>query len=271
MDRGVKRLQLPAELQRLLSGVRFRQNTLGCSSANIYRIDWPEGIALAYLKVQRTMDDDELLREMEVLTWLRGRLPVPEVLHFSQAGDRQYLLISAIPGQNAADSALLSDERAEATVRALARGLRLIHALPVADCPFTRHLDVVLTETRQRVAQGLVDSADLQPENQGRTAEDLLAQLLALRPDREDLVFTHGDYCLPNIILQGGEVSGFIDWGRGGVADRYADLSLVVRSLKHNLGLANGQQLLSSFWQEYGMEHVDEAKINYFILLDELF
>ncbi len=271
MDSAVKKLQLPAELEALLQGSRFQRDTLGCSSASIFRIDGPSGIASAYLKVQRSTEDDDLLREASMLAWLRGRLPVPEVLHFSQEGDTQYLLISAIPGQNAADSELLIESRAEATVRALARGLRLIHALPVADCPFTRRLDVVLSEARQRVAQGLVDAADLQPENQGRTAEDLLAQLLALRPDREDLVFTHGDYCLPNIILQGGEVSGFIDWGRGGIADRYTDLGLVVRSLKYNLGLANGQQLLSAFWQEYGVEHVDGAKIDYFILLDELF
>ena len=43
-----------------------------------------------------------------------------------------------------------------------------------------------------------------------------LDDLLRKRHDEEDLVFTHGDYCLPNVIIDGEEVAGFVDWGRAG-------------------------------------------------------
>lgn len=80
----------------------------------------------------------------------------------------------------------------------------------------------------------------------------------------------NGDYCLPNIIVSNGNLSGFIDWARAGVADRYQDLALAARSPRHNMG-PRGHELASLFFQEYGMKHVDFRKLHYYILLDELF
>ncbi|HHV41510.1 MAG TPA: phosphotransferase [Clostridiaceae bacterium] len=90
------------------------------------------------------------------------------------------------------------------------------------------------------------------------------------RPLDEDLVFTHGDYCLPNIVVSNDNLSGFIDLGRAGVADRHQDLALAARSLRHNMG-SQGSGLTSLFFHEYGIRHIDSQKIHYYILLDELF
>jgi len=147
----------------------------------------------------------------------------------------------------------------------------MVHSVDVTDCPFRRPLDMVLAEAKQRVELGLVDTEDLQPENYGRSAQAILEQLINTRPLLDDLVFTHGDYCLPNIILQGDAVSGFIDWSRSGIADRYVDIALAVRSLKYNLGWEHGPDLTRIFLQEYGLDQVDDTKIAYYILLDELF
>ena len=41
-----------------------------------------------------------------------------------------------------------------------------------------------------------------------------LAGLARLRPDRPaDLVVCHGDYCLPNVLIEDGQVAGFVDIG----------------------------------------------------------
>ena len=62
---------------------------------------------------------------------------------------------------------------------------------------------------------------------------DLYEYLVKNQP-MPDPVFSHGDFCLPNIFVSDQKVTGFVDWGRGGVADRWQDIALCVRSLRHN-------------------------------------
>ena len=100
----------------------------------------------------------------------------------------------------------------------------------------------------------------------GRSALDLLSELEATRPGSEDLVVTHGDFCLPNVILRSGAVAGFIDVGRAGVADRHQDFACAARSIAYNYG----EQFVAPFFEAYGMAP-DPARIAFYQLLDEFF
>jgi aminoglycoside phosphotransferase len=107
---------------------------------------------------------------------------------------------------------------------------------------------------------------------QGRSAQDLYAELAAIPAASEERVFTHGDYCLPNVLLVsdgagGFRVSGFVDCGNAGIADRYQDLALCARSVAGNLG----PEWVSALFARYGLEHADETKLGYYQLLDEFF
>ena len=59
----------------------------------------------------------------------------------------------------------------------------------------------------------------------GGTRNVLRDELASIRADLppEDVVFTHGDYCLPNVMILKGHLSGYIDWGYAGIGDRYLD------------------------------------------------
>ena len=89
----------------------------------------------------------------------------------------------------------------------------------------------------------------------------------------EDVCFTHGDYCLPNIYIDGEAVTGFVDVGRGGIADKWQDIALCVRSLGYNLGsMGNSEKdkYIGLLFSRLGIEP-DWNKTKYYILLDELF
>jgi aminoglycoside phosphotransferase len=71
--------------------------------------------------------------------------------------------------------------------------------VPITECPFDRTLAVTMAEARERTRLGLVDQSDFDEVRRGRAATEVLVELLAKRPATEDIVFTHGDYCLPNV------------------------------------------------------------------------
>lgn len=117
-----------------------------------------------------------------------------------------------------------------------------------------------------RVHSGLVDAQrDFHPEHGALTVETAFAQLLHLRPEQEDLVVCHGDYCLPNALISDGHVCGYVDLGELGVADRWWDLAIATWSVTWNLG--PGWEDL--FLETYGVER-DHRKSNFFRLLYDM-
>ena len=257
---------VPDTLRFLIEGATWEPVTIGWSGARVYRLGFA-GQSPRYLKIAPPPLDAEAREEAERLAWLRGRLPVPEVLAQHADLTATWLLLSEVPGVMSCETRFAAD--VPAVARLLAYGLRMIHDLDVAACPFDRRLDRALAQARERCAAGLVDESDFDEQRLGRRADDLLAELEATRPASEDLVFTHGDYCLPNVFfdLYGRRLTGFVDWGRAGMADRYQDLALAARSLRHNFGPGWEPHLFAA----YGLTEVDEAKLAYYELLDEMF
>ena len=104
---------------------------------------------------------------------------------------------------------------------------------------------------------------------------ELLEWLKNNRPP-EDIVLTHGDYCLPNIFANGDRISGFIDLGKVGPADRWQDIAIAIRSLDHNFDgrYFSGEPIFDfkpqMFLDALGVE-MNEEKYRYYYLLDELF
>ncbi len=258
--------ELPPDLQVLLAGGIWQTISSGASGALIFRIVRPDGPA-CYLKMAAPPLDEELLAEKQRLEWLQGRLPVPEIDAFYADSRRTCLLLSEIPGLEACDAAFAQD--IPTVVRLLAQGLRLIHQLEIVACPFDQRLTQRMALAKRRVQAGVIDESDFDEQRKGMHADELFQVLLKRRPNIEEVVFTHGDYCLPNILLDPSatRVSGFVDWGRAGIADRYQDLALAARSLTHNFG--QGWEPL--FWEAYGLQTVDQARIEFYQLLDEFF
>ena len=253
---------VPEPLQPFVAGLAWTRITVGESMSDIFRLD-RSGQAALYLKVAPRAHQLELLWEKKRLDWLQGRLPVPAFIGYEVDDRNEYLLLTAVPGRHAAD--LTGAEPNEKVVHLLATGLQAIHALPIHDCPFDMTLDREIERAKYNVVNGLVDETEFSGTRRSRAAAELFEELLSKRPADEDLVFTHGDYCLPNVMVDRDAVSGFVDWGRAGVADRYKDIALVIRSLERN----TGEDLALTFSKAYGLSSPDADKIEYYKLLDE--
>ncbi|MGV9719556.1 phosphotransferase [Nocardia beijingensis] len=195
--------------------------------------------------------------EYQRLTWLRDRgLRVPEVAAFED--DVLVLADAGAPSWSADTGA-----GAASIGTALGTLLRRLHSIPVAECPFDERLDVVLARARRNVVEGLVDADDFDDDNTGATPAEILARLLAQRPEGEDLVVAHGDFTPPNVLTNG----VLLDVGGLGVADRYRDLALAARDLRADHGEAEA----AAFFAAYGLAEPDESRLTYYQLLDELF
>jgi aminoglycoside phosphotransferase len=254
---------LVPELGKMLEGSVLTENIEGCSNSTVWRI---EGNLAAHLKITPKDLQEGLGQERDALLWLFGKVPVPEILYYSTSKAGEYLLCSTLPGLPCSHPEML--ENPELIVRIMAQGLRRIHSLPISTCPLNQRLETKLKVAERRVSLGLVDEGDFDPASYDKSASKLLLYLQSNRTQQEDLVVTHGDYCLPNCIVNDERLSGFVDLGRAGVADRYQDIALVVRSIRYNL---DWQGWVDVFLSEYGIEEPDIVKMNYYALLDELF
>jgi aminoglycoside phosphotransferase len=193
-------------------------------------------------------------------------LPVPEVVDSGAAGDVRWLVTTAVPGRPA--SAGWPVEQHGAVVDALADVARALHALPVDDCPFDRGLAVTVDAARHAVRAGLVDLDDLDDERAGWTADRLLAELEATRPADEDPVVCHGDLTPANVLVDPGAlvVTGLVDVGGLGRADRHRDLALITRELTDD---AFGPGAVARFLRRYGGPAPDPDRLAFYRLLDE--
>lgn len=254
---------LPNGFRQLVSGYRWHPQTIGQSQAGVFRLA-ADGQPALFLKCERSGPFAELADEAARLRWLAGQgIACPDVITLESHARHDWLLMSAVAGEDLASAAVDPAD----VIAIMASALHGLHALDIRSCPFDHRLFRRVAAGRARMEAGEVDESDFDEERQGRTAAEVFAELEALRPATEDLVVTHGDACLPNVMATEGRFSGFIDCGRLGVADRHQDLALACRSIRYNIGEA----WVEPFLESYGPPEAEPAKCSWYRLLDEFF
>ncbi|MBO4729719.1 MAG: aminoglycoside 3'-phosphotransferase [Spirochaetaceae bacterium] len=263
-------INLPEKIKALVLGKNFTSDDIGKSQVKVLMFDD------CVLKIEAASKKND--ETVKLMRWLEGKLPVPKVIAYEkdEVTDLQYLLMSKVSGIMSCDDYYMS--RPKELCQHLAEALKLLWSVDISDCPRYINLDDKLKEARYRVENNLIDVDDAEPETFGPDGFEnpvaLLEWLDANRPNCEP-VLSHGDFCLPNIFIDGSKLGGFIDLGDTGVADKWWDILLCYRSLKHNADGTWGKKIYSDFKPELLFEALgiepDWGKIRYYILLDELF
>lgn len=261
--------KLPKKILNQIKDLSYTMDDVGESDSTIAIFE------NMVLKIEKTSRQSN--REYEILKWLKNRLPVPEIIGFEQQDGYNYLLMSKLTGSMACDK--MNMQTPERVIEALAGGLKALWKVDISDCPYSSRLEDCLKLAAYNIKHNLVDVDDFNEDTLGengfKNVEELYAFLMNNKP-AEDLVFSHGDYCLPNVFIDGNKAVGFLDLGKAGVADRWKDISLAVRSIKYNIcdlyGLRYNEylKLKNRFYSLLGIEE-DKEKLRYYILLDELF
>jgi len=233
----------------------------GMSGAAVLRLS-RKGEPAQYLKAGRAEIASAIDAEAGRLAWLASAgLAVPRVLAHVRNEAVAGLRLAAVAGRCAAEI----ERPALAVADAIGRTFARLHAIDPATCPFDAGLAERLAEAAASVAAGRVDPAEFDERNAGFAPEDLLRRLMASIPIAADLVVTHGDATLDNLIVSDCGAVAFLDCGRLGRADRYQDLALIARDIRCGWG----SEAETAFWHAYGIAVPDAAKLAFYELLEE--
>jgi kanamycin kinase len=167
--------------------------------------------------------------------------------------ERDWLLTDKVRGDDCTTGKYL--EQPERLCDTLAEQLALLHSLDHVDCPVPNHTELYLAKAGHNKCGGIFDKS-LFLDRWGYTSAEEAWEVVETqgRSLCSDTLL-HGDYCLPNILLDEWQFGGFIDLDKGGVGDRHVDLFWALWSISFNL---KTNQYRNRFIDVYGRDKVDE-------------
>lgn len=259
---------LPEKIAAYLPKGDYVTDNIGCSDATV--LQYPDRV----LKVQE--DCNVSANEFHMLTWMQGRVPVPGVIAAAHENGMRYLLMTRMPGCYLCDEAILDDQERLATL--CAEGLKCLWQADITDCPTQRTLDEKFREIEEGLRSGRITRNNRQqPElyegPQGFASPAALFDWLVKHRPQEQRVLSHGDFCMPNVFADERGLTGFIDVGLAGVADKWVDIEKCLWSMWANTtGVFGGRQRPFDrrlLFEALNMEP-DEERLHYYSLLDDL-
>ena len=174
-----------------------------------------------------------------------------EVLDYVRFGECDLLLTASAVGDDCTSDKYLADPNRLCDT--IATFLRALHEVDPTGCPVKNRTAEYICTVEQNFATGNYDSSHF-PDSFGfKNAKEAIAVFDAGKQLLLSDTLIHGDYCLPNIMLDDWKLSCFIDLGNGGVADRHIDIFWGLWTLWFNL---KTDALYSRFLDAYGRDKI---------------
>lgn len=216
---------IPADFHSLLSGSEIYDSS--CSSgAQVFYINKDKGYFL------KSAPKGTLKKEADLTAYFHKKQLATAVLAYV-SNEKDWMLTERVPGEDLTWT--FYKENPERICDITAELLRKLHDTNFTDCPAMDRTSEYLATAAYNYEHKVYDTS-LFPDNWGyRSAEEAWNVVEKYGHLLKKDTLLHGDYCLPNIILDNWKFSGFIDLGNGGVGDKHIDLFWGIWSLFFNL------------------------------------
>ena len=253
------------ELSKILEKYTLEKDSIGQSPAEVYKlIGNNENLYLKYSKEIYKPTTYCVCREANIIKWLNGKINLPKIAYNENKNGNSSAIMTELKGKILENCGLPPNEY----VKYLVKGLLEIQSIDITECPFVSTVDFRLNELKYLMKNNLTDNDcnNWEESTEFDSPDELYKWLCQNKPNNEELVFSHGDFCGSNLLLNGNNLE-FIDFGRAGIADKWYDIAFCVNEIK---GMFNDEKYVNMFFELLDIKP-DWEKINYYILLDELF
>ena len=237
--------ELPDEIQKLISGARIYDSS--CSNAaRVYFIDKDGGY---YLK---KADKGALSREARMCKMFSERSLTSKLVAYT-SDNFDCMVTERVKGEDCTFAKYLDDP--ERLCDTLGEILYSLHSESFDINICEDYTKKYLALAKKNYESGNYDKLAF-PDSFGyKSADEAWSALCEGAKDLRSDTLSHGDFCLPNIMLDDWSFSGFIDLGNGGVGDRHVDIFWGIWTLEFNLKTNAYRDI---FIDAYGRDLVNE-------------
>lgn len=243
----INKIILPDELYSLTRGARIYDSS--CSpEARVYFADRDGGY---YIK---SAPSGSLKKEADMTAFFHSKgLSAEVIAYLPDRNGRDFLVTSRVQGEDLTHKIYLDDPKRLCDLFAVI--LRELHSLDFDGCPVTDRMGDYFALAEQNYRKGVFDKGLFSEEKyKNMTADKAWKTVCEGRELLRSDTLIHGDYCLPNVMLDDWRFSGFIDLGNGGVGDRHVDIFWGAWTLWFNL---HTDQYKDRFFDAYGRDRIN--------------
>ena len=221
-----------------------------------------------YIKRGSSYERLEITREKEYLVLLNGIIPVPKILGFRDDGLEAEIVLSKAPGypMHSICTGINPKRLIEIMVTILSEIWNASNSLKgtILEYGLKKELDDILT----MITSNRIDVKKFEKTSGGISPDKMYADIISNIDVNKFIFLTHGDFCLPNIILDDDYNYTLIDWGKAGFADRFRDLSALRGSLTKNIDAEIFDSLLNALRDAGISDEYNEEQLNIYDKLD---
>lgn len=247
----IKELIKDSEIYNIIDKNELKELKLGRSDTKVFKTKLKSNYQEVILKIQYTENKNNLKEEYERLKWIEGKLNTPKAYYYNEKDNIKYLIMEYKKG---APSFKFDDIGYQ-----LGKALKEIHQVNIENCPFNKY------SPEQLLSNFLAKLDSIYPEIQDNYKDETKETIIEFMKENIpiDKVLTHGDYSMPNILINAGEIS-FIDLGELGISTKYLDIYYLMKSLKIN----KKEEIFEEFLKGYGIDKINNNYIKWMDLIN---